>query len=135
MALAAVCAALADADRAALHEHEQRLLARLRDGIAALPHVVELRTFGPDAPRVGIVSFVVAGRDSAEVAAELAREHAVGVRDGLFCAHPLARRLLAEAAARTGRRDLPPTAVRASIGLGSTREHVDRLLAALATLV
>ncbi|WP_328851464.1 aminotransferase class V-fold PLP-dependent enzyme [Micromonospora globbae] len=135
VALAAVCAALADADRAALHEHEQRLLARLRDGIAALPHVVELRTFGPDAPRVGIVSFVVAGRDSAEVAAELAREHAVGVRDGLFCAHPLARRLLAEAAARTGRRDLPPTAVRASIGLGSTREHVDRLLAALATLV
>ncbi|MEV4197223.1 aminotransferase class V-fold PLP-dependent enzyme [Micromonospora globbae] len=134
VALAAVCAALADADRAALHEHEQRLLVRLRDGIAALPHVVELRTFGPDAPRVGIVSFVVAGRDSAEVAAELAREHAIGVRDGLFCAHPLARRLLAEAAARTGRRDLPPTAVRASIGLGSTREHVDRLLAALATL-
>lgn len=134
VALAAVCAALADADRAALHEHEQRLLARLRDGIAALPHVVELRTFGPDAPRVGIVSFVVAGRDSAEVAAELAREHAIGVRDGLFCAHPLARRLLAEAAARTGRRDLPPTAVRTSIGLGSTREHVDRLLAALATL-
>lgn len=134
VALAAVCAALDGADRAALHDREQELLARLRDGIAALPHVVELRTFGPDAPRVGIVSFVVAGRDSSAVAAELAREHAIGVRDGLFCAHPLARRLLTEAANRSGRRDLPPTALRASIGLGSTAEHVDTLLAALAAL-
>lgn len=134
VALAAVCAALADADRAALHAREQELLARLRDGLAALPHVVELRTFGPEAPRVGIVSFVVAGRDSAEVAAHLAGAHQIGVRDGLFCAHPLARRLLAEAAARSGRRDLPSTALRASIGLGSTVAEVDRLLAALAEL-
>ena len=134
VALAAVCAALADADRAALHAREQELLARLRDGLAALPHVVELRTFAPEAPRVGIVSFVVAGRDSAAVAAHLAGTHQIGVRDGLFCAHPLARRLLAEAATRSGRRDLPPTALRASIGLGSTAAEVDRLLTALAEL-
>ncbi|MBM0238867.1 aminotransferase class V-fold PLP-dependent enzyme, partial [Micromonospora sp. ATA32] len=134
VALAAVCAALADTDRVALHAREQELLARLRCGLAALPHVVELRSFAPDAPRVGIVSFVVAGRDSAEVAVELAATHAIGVRDGLFCAHPLARRLLTEAAARSGRRDLPPTALRASIGLGSTAEQVDRLVAALAGL-
>jgi selenocysteine lyase/cysteine desulfurase len=134
VALAAVCAALADADRAALHATEQALLARLRHGLAALPHAVELRTFGPDAPRVGIVSFVLAGRDSAEVAAELAARYDVGVRDGLFCAHPLARRLLTEAAARAGRTDLPPTALRASLGLGSTEAHVDRLLTALAEL-
>ncbi|MFG1916370.1 aminotransferase class V-fold PLP-dependent enzyme [Micromonospora sp. NPDC048898] len=134
VALAAVCAALDDADRVALAAREQALLARLRTGIAALPHVVELRTFGPDAPRVGIVSFVVAGWDSADVAARLASEHRIGVRDGLFCAHPLARRLLTEAAGRSGRRDLPPTALRASIGLGSTVDQVDRLLAALAEL-
>ncbi|SBT52221.1 aminotransferase class V-fold PLP-dependent enzyme [Micromonospora narathiwatensis] len=134
VALAAVCAALGEADRDALHAREQALLTRLRSGIAALPHVVELRTFGPDAPRVGIVSFVVAGRDSAEVAAELAAAHRIGVRDGLFCAHPLARRLLAEAAARSGRRDLPPTALRASLGLGTTAAEVDALVAALARL-
>ncbi|MFU8853310.1 aminotransferase class V-fold PLP-dependent enzyme [Micromonospora sp. SL1-18] len=134
VALAAVCAALAEADRDALHAREQALLTRLRDGIAALPHVVELRTFGPDAPRVGIVSFVVAGRDSTDVAAELAGTHRIGVRDGLFCAHPLARRLLAEAAARSGRRDLPPTALRASLGLGTTAAEVDALLTALARL-
>ncbi|MCW3812991.1 aminotransferase class V-fold PLP-dependent enzyme [Micromonospora sp. DR5-3] len=134
VALAAVCTALAEADRDALHAQEQALLTRLRTGIAALPHVVELCTFGPDAPRVGIVSFVVAGRDSAEVAAHLADAHRIGVRDGLFCAHPLARRLLAEAAARSGRSDLPPTALRASLGLGSTAAEVDALLTALATL-
>ncbi|MFU8875222.1 aminotransferase class V-fold PLP-dependent enzyme [Micromonospora sp. SL4-19] len=134
VALAAVCTALAAADRDALHARERALLTRLRDGIAALPHVVELRTFAADAPRVGIVSFVVAGRDSAEVAAQLAGAHRIGVRDGLFCAHPLARRLLAEAATRSGRRDLPPTALRASLGLGTTAAEVDALLTALATL-
>ncbi|WP_434741891.1 aminotransferase class V-fold PLP-dependent enzyme [Micromonospora sp. SH-82] len=133
-ALAAVCAAFEAADRSALHDREQALLARLRTGLAALPHVVELRTFAPDAPRVGIVSFVVAGRDSGEVAAHLAQEHSIGVRDGLFCAHPLARRLLADAAARSGRSDLPPTAVRASIGLGTTEAEVDELVEALAAL-
>jgi selenocysteine lyase/cysteine desulfurase len=134
VALAAVCAALAGADRAALHAREQALLARLRGGLAALPDVVELHTFGPAAPRVGITAFVVAGRDSAEVAAHLARTHRIGVRDGLFCAHPLARRLLTEAAARTGRDDLPPTALRASLGLGTTEADVDALLTALSTL-
>ncbi|TYB35286.1 aminotransferase class V-fold PLP-dependent enzyme [Micromonospora sp. AP08] len=134
VALAAVCAALAAADRDALHAREQALLTRLRAGLAALPHVVELRTFGPDAPRVGIVSFVVAGRESADVAAHLATAHRIGVRDGLFCAHPLARRLLTEAATRSGRTDLPPTALRASLGLGTTETDVDVLLTALATL-
>lgn len=134
VALAAVCDALASADRAALHDAEQRLLDRLREGLAELPDAVELHAFGPAAPRVGIVSFVLAGRDSAEVAAHLARRHRIGVRDGLFCAHPFARRLLTEASARSGRRDLPATALRASIGLGSTREQVDHLVAALAAL-
>nr|WP_213454826.1 aminotransferase class V-fold PLP-dependent enzyme [Micromonospora sp. NBRC 107566] len=72
-----------------------------------------------------------AGRDAAEVTAALARDHGIGVRDGLFCAHPLARRLLDEAAARAGWPAAPASAIRASIGLGSTAEHVDRLIAAL----
>src|SRR5690606_23246673 len=89
--------------------------------------------FQPDATRVGITSFAVAGHDSAAVARYLAREHGIGVRDGLFCAHPLVRRLLYEAAARLGR-PLPPTAVRASIGLSTTVEDIDRLVTALGTL-
>jgi selenocysteine lyase/cysteine desulfurase len=134
VALGAVCTALTAADRVTLHEWEQTLLARLRSGLADLPDVVELRTFGPAAPRVGIVSFVLAGRDSADVAAELAHRHRIGLRDGLFCAHPLTRRLLTEAATRAGRRDLPATALRASLGLGSTANDVDRLITALGRL-
>jgi selenocysteine lyase/cysteine desulfurase len=134
VALAAVCDALAATDRDELHTAEQRRLARLRRGLRAIDGVVELRAFDENAERVGIVSFVVAGRDSGEVAATLAAEHGIGVRDGLFCAHPLTRRLIGEAATRTGRRDLPPTALRASIGFGTTSEHVDRLLTALETM-
>jgi selenocysteine lyase/cysteine desulfurase len=133
VALAAACDALGTADRVALAAHEQALLTRLRDGLGELPAVAELRMFAPDAARVGIVSFAVAGHDSAAVAAFLAREHGIGVRDGLFCAHPLARRLLLEAAARLGR-PLPSTALRASIGLGTTIEDIDRIVTALGAL-
>ena len=51
---------------------------------------------------------------------------------GLFCAHPPTRRLLAEATARLDPHAAAPSqAVRASVGLGTTAEHVDRLPAAL----
>ncbi|WP_033342351.1 aminotransferase class V-fold PLP-dependent enzyme [Catenuloplanes japonicus] len=130
VALAAVCAALQVADRDALRADEERLVTRLRDGLASIPGVVELRTFDADAERVGIVSFAVAGRDSSAVATELGREHNIGVRDGLFCAHPLAKRLLTEASARSGL-SLPPTALRVSVGLGSTEADVDALIEAL----
>ncbi|GHJ46341.1 cysteine desulfurase [Catellatospora sp. TT07R-123] len=134
VALAAVCATLEAADRDALHRREQLLLARLRAGLSTIPGVAELRTFEPTAPRIGVVSFAVRGRDSSEVAAYLAREHNIGVRDGLFCAHPLARRLLQEAADRHRWPTTPTTALRASIGLGTTEPEVDAFVAALAAL-
>jgi selenocysteine lyase/cysteine desulfurase len=133
VALAAACADIAAADREALAAHENRLLARLRSGLARLPHVAELRTFAADHDRVGIVSFAVAGVAAADVSTHLARRHGIGVRDGLFCAHPLTRRLLAEASARLGQ-PLTGGAVRASIGIGTTTEHVDRLLTGLRDL-
>lgn len=133
LALATVCDVLRSADRAAIAAREQALLERLRTGLAALPGVAELRMFPAGAPRVGIVSFAVAGHDSAVVSAYLAERHRIRVRDGLFCAHPAVEWLLAEAAERIGRR-LPTAAVRASIGLGSTEEHVDRLVAGVSEL-
>ncbi|MEV4413667.1 aminotransferase class V-fold PLP-dependent enzyme [Catellatospora sp. NPDC049609] len=135
VALAAVCATLEAADRYALHEEEQRLLAKLRTGLAELPDVAELRTFGPDAARIGVVSFAVRGRDSAELAQRLGREHNIGLRDGLFCAHPLARRLLSEASVRAGWDGAPATALRASIGLGTTDADITAFLTALRTIV
>ena len=107
----------------AIISHEQALLDRLRTGLAAIPGVRQLSILGEDAPRVGVVSFTVEGHDPGLVAAYLSAEHGIGVRDGAFCAHIAVKRL-------TGDR-----ALRASLGLGSTAEHVDRLLTALRQLV
>jgi selenocysteine lyase/cysteine desulfurase len=126
VALAAVCDALAAADRTALAAREQRLTTRLLDGLAAIDGVATLDLFGAGAPRVGIAAFAIPGLDSDLLAAALSAEHGIGVRDGLFCAHPLTRRLLRTTGLRT--------AVRASIGLGTTDEHVSRLLSAVAAL-
>jgi selenocysteine lyase/cysteine desulfurase len=54
----------------------------------------------------------------------LSAEHGIGVRDGRFCAHPLLRRLGHAAGA-----------IRASVGVGTAGEEVERLLAALETFV
>ena len=79
---------------------------------------------GPTAPDcVGIVAFTVADHAPGKVAAYLSAEHAIGVRDGRFCAHPLLTSLGLDAA------------LRASIGLGTTAADVDRLIGAVSTLV
>ena len=126
VALAAVCEALTAADRRSLAEQEDALVARLRAGLDAVDGVHQLSLFGPAHPRVGIVSFAVDGLDSSTVAARLSTGYGIGVRDGLFCAHPLTRHLLRRASATP-----PGTAVRASLGLGTTESDVDRLVAAL----
>ncbi|GAA1352421.1 aminotransferase class V-fold PLP-dependent enzyme [Saccharothrix algeriensis] len=104
--------------------HERVLLARLRAGLATVPGARELSLFGPEHDRVGVVSFAVGGQDAGFLAAALSAEHGIGVRDGAFCAHVAVRRL-------TG----GDRALRASLGLGSTAEHVDRFVAALRSLV
>ncbi|HXW47685.1 MAG TPA: aminotransferase class V-fold PLP-dependent enzyme [Streptosporangiaceae bacterium] len=133
VALAAACIQLASADRDALTADEHALTDQLRTGLAALPGVQELRTFGSGHDRVGIVTFAVAGMEASEVSEHLAAAHGIGVRDGQFCAHPLARRLLAEASERAGQ-PLGDYAVRASMGIGSTAEHVERLITGVTEL-
>ncbi|MBC6447922.1 aminotransferase class V-fold PLP-dependent enzyme [Actinokineospora xionganensis] len=132
IAMAAVCTALDDADWDAMAAHEHRLVATLREGLATVPGARELSIFGTDADRVGIVTFAVAGHDSSDVSAFLAKRYGIGVRDGLFCSHPLTRGLLREAG--SAECTLPPTAVRASVGLGSKIEHIDRLVDGLREL-
>ncbi|MBB2946759.1 selenocysteine lyase/cysteine desulfurase [Actinoplanes lutulentus] len=126
VAIAAVCEALTRADRDVLHEREQELLARLRAGIATIPGVTEVSLFGPDHPRVGIVSLAFTTDDPADVALRLGRDHGIGVRAGQFCAHPLVRRLTGSGV--TGECGVTPGLLRISFGLGSTTEHVDRVL-------
>nr|WP_189247160.1 aminotransferase class V-fold PLP-dependent enzyme [Streptosporangium pseudovulgare] len=169
VALAAACDALTATGWTALIHEEERLLARLRAGLAGIEGVRELSLWDPAHPRVGIVSFTVAGRTAREVAEILSAEYGIGVRDGKFCAHPFVRHLLdahrPEAHPQNAHRpdthlqnahrpdthlqnthvqdthrpdtadggcdDGTASAVRASIGIGTTDEHVDRLVSAL----
>ncbi|WP_461008219.1 aminotransferase class V-fold PLP-dependent enzyme [Streptomyces capparidis] len=139
-AIASACRALTEAGFDRLVARERLLLDRLLTGLAAVPGVRVLSLFGPDAPRVGVVSFVVAGRDSSAFARALSDRYGIGVRDGLFCAHPLVRVLLGEAAdvpGECGDGDGAPGtlhAVRVSFGVGTPDEHVDRFLAAVREL-
>ncbi|MEU6723358.1 aminotransferase class V-fold PLP-dependent enzyme [Nonomuraea wenchangensis] len=133
IALAAACDALSATGWTALVREEERLLARLRAGLAAIEGVRELALWGEDHPRVGIVSFTVDGHTAREVAEALSGEYGIGVRDGKFCAHPFVRHLLGTADG--GCEDGTASAVRASIGIGTTQEHVDRLIEALRAIV
>ncbi|MFN8077643.1 MAG: aminotransferase class V-fold PLP-dependent enzyme [Kineosporiaceae bacterium] len=123
-ALAAACQALGSLPEGALEAHEAALTARLLDGLAQLPGVSPLQIWEDSTDRAGVVGFRVEGHDPARVAAYLSAEHGIGVRDGRFCAHPLLSRL------GTG-----DGALRASVGVGSRAEDVDRLVAALRTLL
>jgi selenocysteine lyase/cysteine desulfurase len=142
-AIASACRALTEAGLDRLADREQRLLRLLREGLAELPEVRVLSLFGADAPRVGVLSFVVRGWNSSHFAAALSAEHGIGVRDGLFCAHPLVRVLLdadESAPGECGAPDAAPgetslNAIRVSFGAGTPEEHVTRFLAAARSLV
>jgi selenocysteine lyase/cysteine desulfurase len=127
IALAAACATLSR-HWDAIERHESRLLERLRTGLASIAGVRQLSGLEGPAGRVGVVAFTVAGLDPALVSQVLSWEQGIGVRDGKFCAHLFVDRLLQEQQPFT-------TAVRASIGLGTTEDAVDRLLAGLGSLV
>jgi len=135
VALAAACRALEQAGWPAIEAHEAALLARLRDGLAAIDGVTTYASWDAGHERVGVVAFNLAGWDHARLAAALSAEEGIGVRDGAFCAHPLLRELIAPDAGRRGSAgDAVPGAVRASVGVGTRADDVDRLLRALARL-
>lgn len=118
-AIAAAVSALDETGWEQIVAHEEALLARLLTGLDALgARTYELWERGAS-DRVGVVSFNVDGVDPALLAAALGAEHGIGVRDGAFCAHPLMDHF--------GDRH----AVRASVGVGTCEDDVDRLLRAV----
>ncbi|WP_406403120.1 aminotransferase class V-fold PLP-dependent enzyme [Streptomyces sp. NBC_00879] len=141
--IASACKALTEAGFDRLVAREQQLVARVREGLAEVPQVKVLSLFGDDAPRVGVISFVVEGWNSSHFAAALSAEYGIGVRDGLFCAHPLVRTLLGTdpqdpgecgaPEAEPGERSL--NAIRVSFGAGTPDEHVERFVRAVRELV
>lgn len=142
-AIAAACKALTEAGFESLVAREQQLVERVRAGLAEVPEVTVLSLFGDDAPRVGVLSFVVRGWNSSHFAAALSAEYGIGVRDGLFCAHPLVRTLLGAESQAPGECGAPEgapgeqslNAIRVSFGAGTPDEHVDRFVRAVKELV
>ncbi|MGX4692657.1 aminotransferase class V-fold PLP-dependent enzyme [Streptomyces sp. JNUCC 63] len=134
-AIASACKALTEAGFDALVAREQHLIRKVREGLAEIPEVKTLSLFGADAPRVGVISFVVAGWNSSHFAAALSAEYGIGVRDGLFCAHPLVRTLLDGDPQAQGECGGPDAAIRVSFGAGTPDEHVDRFVTAVGELV
>ncbi|WP_029069477.1 aminotransferase class V-fold PLP-dependent enzyme [Jonesia quinghaiensis] len=124
VALAAACEALGGLPAGELERHEAVLRTRLVDGLSAIDGVRILRLWEDSTDPVGVVSFTVADCDPGLVAAYLSAEHGIGVRDGRFCAHPLLTRL-----------GVDNGAIRASVGVGSTLDDVERLIAAVALWV
>ncbi|MGY1397499.1 aminotransferase class V-fold PLP-dependent enzyme [Streptomyces sp. SS10] len=138
-AVASACKALTEAGFEALAAREDALVRAVREGLADVPEVRFLSLFGDDAPRVGVLSFVVDGWNSSHFAAALSAEYGIGVRDGLFCAHPLVRRLLGGDTGGAGECGAPEAgalnAIRVSFGAGTPEEHVARFVRAVRELV
>lgn len=142
VALIAAMARMTAIGRQELELQEQALTSYLLRGLQSIPG---LRVLGPGigADRVGVVSFDLEHVPHSLVAAFLAHEHGIGVRNGCFCAHPAILHLLdlrkeeserARDLLRQGIHGGAPGAVRVSLGLQNTRSEVDRLLAALREL-
>ncbi|MFD5193100.1 aminotransferase class V-fold PLP-dependent enzyme [Streptomyces sp. NPDC058357] len=141
--IASACKALTEAGFESLVAREQHLVGAVRAGLAGIPEVKVLSLFGDDAPRVGVISFVVEGWNSSHFAAALSAEYGIGVRDGLFCAHPLVRTLLGSDPQEVGECGAPEAepgerslnAIRVSFGAGTPDEHIERFVRAVTELV
>ncbi|MBY5162144.1 aminotransferase class V-fold PLP-dependent enzyme [Salsipaludibacter albus] len=140
VALGAACQALADHGMDRVLAHERHLDRRMRAGLETVPGLRRHHVWGDDHPRIAVATFTLPGMHHSLVAAILSAEYGIAVRDGCFCAHPLMVRLMdvdpadvprisAEVAA--GNHANVPGATRASAGLTTTDDDVDRLVDAL----
>ena len=123
-------------------EHDRRVARRLREGLGSLRGVQVLGP-GLDVETLPVATFNVRGVPFALVAARLSAEFAIGVRHGCFCAHPYLTRLLnlsdvdvarSRDHIRHGERRAMPGAVRASCGLNTSIDDVEKLLDAVSQI-
>ena len=139
VALDASIAALSEIGWPAIRRHDAAIADRLRHGLAGIAGV---RLLGPslETATLPVATFEIDGLSHGLVAARLSAEFGIGVRHGCFCAHPYLMRLLGLSddevgryrdAVRHGDRSAMPGAVRASGGVQTSEEDVDRLLEAV----
>jgi len=123
LGLAAALEWIEQEELGALHEREAAQTARLQEGLRYLPNV---RVPGPEPDeRVPVVSFVIEGIDSRDVASILDAEFGIEVRAGLHCAPRI----------HTALGTLPyGGTVRLSPGLATTEGQIDAALDAVAEI-
>jgi selenocysteine lyase/cysteine desulfurase len=128
------------ADMDGITRHESALTAYALDRLRSLPAVT---VYGPNdsgGDTVGVIAFNLRGVPHALVAAILAYEAGIGVRNGCFCAQQYVMRLLkiapSDQARRhreylAGNRSQKPGMVRISLGAYNVRGDIDDLIAML----
>lgn len=106
-----------------IYQHEWELTQYMIEG---LQEVGDLRILGPalGQARTGIVAFVSERYSASELAFRLDREYGIAVRAGYHCT-PLAH--MASGTEQTG-------AVRASVGISTSRDEVELMLKAIAEI-
>ena len=110
------------AHQAEIHQYEQHLARRLRSHLENMDRLTLLGH--PDAPKMGMVSFVPRGMDVSALSDDLDRS-GVAVRGGLHCAPSI----------HTWLGTLRSGAVRASVGIYNTEQEIDDTAAILARLL
>ncbi len=118
--LGAACRWLRERSVTAIHEHQQRLVGRLAEGLSGVPGV-ELHGWDGGKAHIGVLSFTLRDRDTGELAAWLDRERGIMLRAGLHCA-PAAHRRLGT---------FPEGTLRAGVGPFNTENDVDSLVVAI----
>ncbi|MDO8211262.1 aminotransferase class V-fold PLP-dependent enzyme [Conexibacter sp. CPCC 206217] len=127
VALAQACETLDTLAPGALEAHESSLRELLLARLERLDAVRVARIWSDSEGAIGTVAFVVDGYAPGHVGAYLSAEHGVGIRDGRFCAHQLLGVL--------GLDPAHPGALRASFGVGTSSDDVERLARAIERLV
>ena len=146
VAMAVAARTLTAASMDGIERHESALTTYALDRLRSVP---DMCFYGETDPRqtddrIGVISFNLAGLHHALVAAILAYEGGIGVRNGCFCAQPYVMRLLDLGAAdqdrwrraqlagdKTGR----PGMVRVSLAAYNTSEDVDALVEMLHRII
>jgi selenocysteine lyase/cysteine desulfurase len=140
VALGVACETLDAVGMGRVESDEQLLYAYARERLAGIEGLTLYSIWSADHPRLGILTFNLAGLHHSLVAAALSAEWGVAVRHGCFCAHPLVMQLLHADEGEivrqlaTGDKSRVPGAVRISLGAGTTEEDIDCAVEALTAL-
>ena len=131
VALAAAAEQLMEIGMDRIRDHEVALTEYALDKLGSIPGLILYgpSQIGPD-DRLGVFTFNLDGIHHRLVAARLSYEYGIATRSGAFCAHPYVTALVT-ARGRAPSELERPGAVRASLGVFSTAEDIDALVAAL----